>query len=149
VLDLFAGTGALSFEALSRGAAHALAVDRDPHAIRLIAQSAKELGLDAAVRTARVDLLTDPMGAARKLSQAGTGFDLVFADAPYSKIDAVPSLFDALIASGLLMLGAWIVIEHPATHNWRWPRGLASEADYRYGHTGISLGVYEPEKGRQ
>jgi 16S rRNA (guanine966-N2)-methyltransferase len=149
VLDLFAGTGALSFEALSRGASHALAVDRDLHATRLIARSAKELGLDAEVRTARVDLLADPAGAVRKLSHTGKGIDLVFADAPYSEIDAVPVLFDALIAFGLLMPGAWVVIEHPASHDWRWPRGLAPEADYRYGQTGISLGVHKPEKGRQ
>jgi len=149
VLDLFAGTGALSFEALSRGASSAVAVDRDPRAIRQITQSAKELGVGAEVRTVRVDLLADPDGAVRKLPTAGGGFDLVFADAPYSEIESVAPLLSVLVASKLLTPGARIVIEHPARHDWSWPNGLASEADYRYGHTGISLGVYAPEKGRQ
>jgi 16S rRNA (guanine966-N2)-methyltransferase len=149
VLDLFAGTGALSFEALSRGASQAVAIDRDPRAIRLITQSAKELAIGAEVRTARVDLLADPADAVRKLPTAGGGFDLVFADAPYSQIHSVPPLLDALIASELLTPGALVVVEHAASHDWSWPNGLASEADYRYGHTGISLGVYAPGKGRQ
>jgi 16S rRNA G966 N2-methylase RsmD len=73
----------------------------------------------------------------------------VFADAPYAEIDSVPPLLDALMASGRLTPGAWVVIEHPATQEWGWPNQLAPEADYRYGQTGISLGVYAPEKGRQ
>lgn len=149
VLDLFAGTGALSFEALSRGASHALVVDRDPRAVRQIRQSAEDLGLGAQVRTARVDLLGDPEGVARKLPSTDGGFTLVFADAPYSEIDAVLPLLAALAASGQLAPGAWVVIEHPTTYDWSWPNGLAPEADYRYGQTRISLGVYAPEKGRQ
>jgi 16S rRNA (guanine966-N2)-methyltransferase len=149
VLDLFAGTGALSFEALSRGASHAVVVDRDPHAVRQIGQSAKNLGLGAEVRTVRVDLLGDPAGVVQKLPSTDEGFSLVFADAPYSEVDAISPLLAALAASGRLAPGAWIVIEHPATYDWSWPNGLASAADYRYGQTGISLGVYAPEKGRQ
>jgi 16S rRNA (guanine966-N2)-methyltransferase len=149
VLDLFAGTGAFSFEALSRGASHAVVVDRDPRVIRQITQSAKELGLASEVCSARMDLLGDPAGAIRKLPEAGGRFSLVFADAPYSEIDSVPPLLEALAASGRLAPGAWVVIEYPATHDWNWPNALASDADYRYGQTGISLGVYAPEKGRQ
>jgi len=147
VLDLFGGTGAFSFEALSRGASRAVVVDRDPRAIRQLTQSAKELGLNAEIRASRVDLLGDPTGAVRKLPEADEGFSLVFADAPYSEIDSVPPLLDALVVSGRLTSGAWVVIEHPVNHAWRWPNGLAPDADYRYGQTGISLGVYAPEKG--
>lgn len=149
VLDLFAGTGALSFEALSRGASHAVLVDRDQQVIRQIARSAKELGIDAELRTVRLDLLGDPMAAVRKLPKTGSGFNLIFVDAPYSEVDAVPPLLEALIASETLATGASIVIEHASTHDWTWPNGLASEADYRYGRTGISLGVYAREEGRQ
>jgi 16S rRNA (guanine966-N2)-methyltransferase len=149
VIDLFAGTGAFSFEALSRGASLAVVADRDPRAIRQLTQSAKELGLSAEIRISRVDLLGDPAGAVRKLPEADGGFSLVFVDAPYSEIDLVPPLLGALVASGRLTPGAWIVIEHPAAHDWSWPNGLASDADYRYGQTAISLGVYAPEKGTQ
>ncbi len=149
VLDLFGGTGAFSFEALSRGASHAVVVDRDPRATRQITQSAKDLGLGSEVRAVRVDLLADPAGAVHKLPAMPDGFNLVFADAPYSEIDSIPPLLAALITAGRLASGAWIAIEYPATHDWSWPNGLASEADYRYGQTGISLGVYAPEKGTQ
>ena len=62
---------------------------------------------------------------------------------------SVPALLIELVKQGRLAPDAWVVIERPATHNWSWPNGLASDADYRYGQTGISLGVYEPEKGSQ
>ena len=149
VLDLFAGTGALSFEALSRGAEHAVLVDQDIRALRQINQSAKELGLTGNLLTVRLDLLSDPSGVVRKLPVAESSFTLLFADAPYSETDSVSALLDALAASGRLAPGALLVVEHSATHDWRWPKGLAPEADYRYGQTGISLGVYEPEKGPQ
>ncbi|MGB8332730.1 MAG: RsmD family RNA methyltransferase [Polyangiales bacterium] len=149
VLDLFAGTGAFSFEALSRGASNAVLVDLDARAIGQVVQSARELGLSAQTRTLRVNLLGEPTGAIRKIPAMEQGFTLLFADAPYAEIDAVPPLLEALIASARLTPGALVVIEHPASHDWTWPNGLASIADYRYGQTGISLGVYAPEKGTQ
>ncbi len=149
VLDLFAGTGAFSFEALSRGASNAMALDRDARAIRLIVQSAKELGLHENLRALRVDLLGDPASAISRIPGTEEGFSLVFADAPYAEIHSVPRLLAALIAAGRLTPGALIVVEHPAIHDWTWPNGLASDGDYRYGQTGISLGFYAPEKGRQ
>jgi len=147
VLDLFAGTGALSFEALSRGAAEAVLVDRDARAIREVTRSADALGLASRTRAVRVDLLGDPSTAARKVPEVGLGFDLVFADAPYSDVGAVGRLLEELGAAGRLRPGAWIVVERPASYEWAWPNGLAHDVDYRYGRTGISLGVYEPEKG--
>ena len=56
-------------------------------------------------------------------------------------------LCEALIDAGRLAPGAWIVVERPATRDWIWPNGLARDGEYRYGQTGISLGVYEAEKG--
>ncbi len=149
VLDLFAGTGALSFECLSRGAALAVAVDRDPRVVRGLRQSAVDLGVEERMRVVRLDLFSNPTTAARKLPEVEGGFSLVFADAPYADIAGVPTLLTELARQGRLALNAWIVIERPAAHEWVWPNGLAPDADYRYGHTGISLGVYEPEKGSQ
>jgi 16S rRNA G966 N2-methylase RsmD len=124
-------------------------VDQDARVIRQLAQSAKELGLEAEIRTSRVDLLGDPAAAVHGIPEEEDGFSLVFADAPYSAIGSVSPLLAALAGAGRLTPGAWVVIEHPATHHWSWPNGLASEADYRYGQTSISLGVHAPEKGRQ
>jgi 16S rRNA (guanine966-N2)-methyltransferase len=147
VLDLFAGTGALSFEALSRGARRAVAVDQDPRVIRELKESARALGLEPMIRALRLDLLANPAIVVHKIPEVEGGFSLVFIDAPYSELDAVPPLVKALIDSGRLAVGAWIVVERPATREWIWPNGLAPDGDYRYGHTGISLGVYDPEKG--
>lgn len=149
VLDLFAGTGALGFEALSRGASDAVLVDRDPHAVRQIKQSADELGLSQEVRAVRLELLGDPASVVRKLPSTTTGFSLVFVDAPYAEVGAIPGILDALVAAKRLAPGAWVAIEHPASHQWTWPKGLAPNADYRYGRTGISVGVFAAEKGRQ
>jgi 16S rRNA (guanine966-N2)-methyltransferase len=149
VLDLFAGTGALSFEALSRGAARAVAVDGEPRAIRELRRSASQLGVEESITVMRLDLLGDPALAVRKLPEVNGGFSLVFCDAPYSNIQSVPVLLVELIRQGRLAPHAWIVIERPASCDWSWPNALARDADYRYGQTGISLGVYDAEKGIQ
>jgi len=149
VLDLFAGTGALGFEALSRGASDAVLVDIDPQAIRQIKRSADELGLGREARAVRLDLLGDPASVVRKLPVTRPVFSLVFADAPYSEAGAIPGILCALAAAERLAPGAWVAIEHPASHKWSWPNGLAPDADYRYGRTRISLGVFAAEKGRQ
>ncbi|MBT8482303.1 MAG: methyltransferase [Myxococcales bacterium] len=149
VLDLFAGTGALGFEALSRGASDAVLVDSDPQAVRQIKRSAEELGLAEEVRAVRLDLLGDPASVVRKLPLTTPAFSLVFADAPYSEIGAIPGILCALAAAERLAPEAWVAIEHPANHKWSWPNGLAPDADYRYGRTGISLGVFAAGKGRQ
>ncbi|MFW2390093.1 MAG: RsmD family RNA methyltransferase [Polyangiales bacterium] len=149
VLDLFAGTGALSFEALSRGAASSLLVERDANALRRIKQSAAELGIAAKARTIRLDLLGDPESVIQKIPKTGSGFSLVFADAPYAAIDSIPPILEALAVHGRLAPGAWIVVERPVSYEWAWPNHLAPDADYRYGQTGISLGVYPAGKGTQ
>ena len=74
VLDLYAGSGALGLEALSRGAASAVFVERDPRATAVIVANLGSLGVEAEVR--RQDVL-------RFLARAQGGFDLVFCDPPY------------------------------------------------------------------
>ena len=74
---------------------------------------------------------------------------MVFADAPYSKTDSLPGLLEELAAGRRLAPGAWVVVEHAAASDWAWPNGLASDAEYRYGQTRISLGFYVAEKGSQ
>jgi len=148
VLDLFAGSGALSFEALSRGAAEAVLVDRDPQAIQEIKRSAHMLGVEDQARALKIDLGGNPAAVVGKVPAPPEGFDLVFADAPYAEIESVPQLLEAFVAADMLAPGAWVVVEHPVSHGWAWTKGLASDADYRYGQTRISLGVYE-QKGTQ
>ena len=107
VLDLFAGTGALGLEAVSRGASYALFVDEGVEARGLIRQNIEALGLTGRTRLFRRD--------ATKLGPAGTvaPFDLVFADPPYSRSLGEPALASAL-AGGWLADDALIVLEESA-----------------------------------
>ena len=99
VADLFAGSGALGFEALSRGAASATFVERDPKAIAAIRRNAEKLGTP-------VELLS---GSALALPRAAP-FDLVFADPPYATGSGA-AVIEAVTKSGWLAPGSWISIE--------------------------------------
>jgi 16S rRNA (guanine966-N2)-methyltransferase len=89
VLDLFAGTGSLGLEALSRGAAWALFVDRSPKAIELIGKNLKLCGFEAQGEVLRKDLLKGFPVRHRLLEDK---MDLVFVDPPYRKSMILPVL---------------------------------------------------------
>jgi 16S rRNA (guanine(966)-N(2))-methyltransferase RsmD len=96
VLDLFAGSGAMGLEALSRGAARATFVEHDRDACRVIGANLDKLGLEAIVL---------PMDAARALEQESRTYDLVLCDPPYD-YDAnriAPRLARVLNDDGLLV----------------------------------------------
>ena len=99
VADLFAGSGALGFEALSRGASHATFVESDSAAAAIIRRNAAKLGADVTILG----------GSALALPRAEP-FDLIFADPPYA-----PSSGTAVVASidaaGWLSRGGWLSIE--------------------------------------
>lgn len=95
VLDLFAGSGAMGIEALSRGAAHATFVDSSPVAIRVVEANIRSLGLADAATTVR--------SAATSFLRAGRGeFDIVFLDPPYG-FDEWDDLL-ALVDAGTLVI---------------------------------------------
>ncbi len=130
VLDLFAGTGALGLEALSRGAARALFVDDGAEARALLRQNIETLGLGGVTRVFRRD--------ATKLGLAppGESFTLAFLDPPYGKDLAAPAL-SALLRGGWLAPGALVVIEEAATAALELPEGLEQDAARRYGDTQV------------
>lgn len=107
VLDLFAGTGALGFEALSRGAKFVLFMDNSAQSRGLIRQNVDTLGVGGTTRLFKRDAAKP--GAANNLGQ----FDLVFADPPYGKGLAEQALC-GLRAGGWLTPGAILVIEETA-----------------------------------
>lgn len=146
VLDLFTGSGALTFEMLSRGARRATAVDHDRRLLRAVDRAARTLGIEAHLRTRAVDLLGDPTRAADALAGDGP-FTLVLVDPPYDRIDAVPALLEALIGAGVVAPGAFVMIEH-ATKRPPPPTGLASVARYRYGDTAVELGTVPAPENR-
>lgn len=107
VLDLFGGTGALALEALSRGAARAVVVERDREALGLIRKNAEALGFYPQLR-----VIAAPVEKAlASLGKEGARFPLVFADPPYALEVLVPTL-EGLVQHGLLEPGALVVFEH-------------------------------------
>jgi 16S rRNA (guanine966-N2)-methyltransferase len=120
VLDLFAGTGAMGIEAISRGAAYALFVEDSVEGRGLIRRNVEALGLTGRTRIFRRD--------ATDLGPAGTvpPFGVVFADPPYRKALGERALASAL-SGGWLAPGAILVLEEAAGVTFTPPAGLASE----------------------
>jgi 16S rRNA (guanine966-N2)-methyltransferase len=147
VLDLYAGSGAVGLEALSRGAAHALMVEADRAAVRVIRANIEAVGLPGAeVVTGRVERLVG-----RRPTGAHGSYDIVFADPPYATPDAevtrvLEGLGDAWAtneamgdgsggsAGGWLAPAALVVVER-ATRSGPllWPEGYLPDRSRRYG----------------
>lgn len=107
VLDLFAGSGNLGFEALSRGAADCVFADSNPVCRRLISENAAELGMTSKVRVMRGDAL----GSLAALAAEGYTADIVFLDPPY-KTTLLTEALAAICDAGLLSSGGTVVAEH-------------------------------------
>jgi len=117
VLDLFAGTGALGIEAISRGAAYALFVDEGVEARALLRQNTETLGLGGVTRIFRRDATR--LGPAHPLEP----FDLAFADPPYGKGLAEKALTSAR-DGGWLKPHALVVVEEAADAGFAAPQGF-------------------------
>ena len=130
VLDLFAGTGALGLEALSRGAGFCLFVEEAAVARAIIRQNVETLGLTGTARIYRRD--------ATRLGEAGTlqPFSLVFADPPYRKGLAETAL-TAAAGGGWLSPGALVVIEEAADVDFAAPDGFTEHERRRVGDSKI------------
>jgi 16S rRNA (guanine966-N2)-methyltransferase len=135
VLDLFAGTGALAFEALSRGAARAVLVDSGREAQRLIRENAEALGF-----AAQIELVTEPvLRALEVLGRRSERFDLVFADPPY-KLEAGRPVLTLLGAQALVAEGGAVVFEHAKDEVLPEAVGpLARVDERRFGGTVVSI----------
>jgi 16S rRNA (guanine966-N2)-methyltransferase len=136
VLDLYAGSGAVGLEALSRGAAHALLVDSDARAARLIRDNAAALGLAGAT------VVRAPVLRTVSAPPEGGPYDVVFADPPYALPDAeVARVLEALVAHGWLAADAVVVVERPSRGSPpAWPQGLEPIKQRRYGEGALWYG---------
>jgi 16S rRNA (guanine966-N2)-methyltransferase len=150
VLELYAGTGASSFEMLSRGAADAVLVERDARAAKDLDESARELGLSD--RTTRLRLDLESRGAIVRLPEGP--FDLVLADPPYDAVSEAVAVLASLAETRRLAPGGLVVLEHrtkdvalvdralePVVTSSR----LVSVSRYRYGDTTLSLLAIDDE----
>ena len=130
VLDLYAGTGALALEAISRGARSATCVERSSGALRALERNVRDLGLQSRVRIERADALS----YARGLGGETDRFDLVFCDPPYAEGPA-PILEDVV---GREWWNTAVVVEHAASRPPDTPAGLVADTR-RYGDTGLTI----------
>lgn len=130
VLDLFAGTGALGIEAISRGAAYALFVDEGVEARALLRSNVESLGLGGVTRIFRRD--ATKLGPAHPIEP----FSLVFADPPYDQGLAEKALMSAR-AGGWLASGALIVVEEAVRAAFRAPQGFEELERRQYDDTEI------------
>jgi len=140
VLDLFAGSGAGGIEALSRGAASAMFVDKDGGATRAIAENLRRTKLEGEGRVVRRDALAWVADAA----SAPDRWDVVLVDPPYADTDALVRVLEAV---GALVRPGGVVV---AKHFWRDapPAAiglLASERERRFGETALTF--YRREGG--
>lgn len=123
VLDLFAGSGALAFEALSRGAEHATLVEISPPALTAIRSNAEALGVMERVTVRRGDAVR----FIRRLE--ANAFDVAFADPPYT----LPLAAQVLDAFKLSPFARLLVVEHPADV------ALTGEETRRYGDIALTF----------
>jgi 16S rRNA (guanine966-N2)-methyltransferase len=131
VLDLFAGSGAMGLEALSRGAAHATFVESDREACRTINRNLDKLRLEGATV-----LCQDALAALRTDARAGTRYDLVLVDPPYRRFSSLQNaliqhLPEVLAPDGLLL------VETAAAEGPELP--LAKRTTRRYGAARLTL----------
>ncbi len=133
VLDLFAGTGSIGIEALSRGAQSTTFVDGGPEALALIHQNLKICGLNEAATVLRLSLPRD----LRRLGKRFEPFDLIFVDPPYDK-DLVNPTLAAVQGEKLLAPGGIIVVEHSPRESAE-TNGLILQNERKYGQTRVSF----------
>ncbi|WP_312867965.1 16S rRNA (guanine(966)-N(2))-methyltransferase RsmD [Amycolatopsis pithecellobii] len=131
VLDLYAGSGALGLEALSRGARDALFVESDRRALQVLRGNVAELALGGQVRAGQVEsVLAQP---------ADQPFDLVLADPPYA-VDAVRlgAMLAALAAGGWIADDGLVIVERAKRDGEPgWPAGFAPVRTMRHGDTAL------------
>jgi 16S rRNA (guanine966-N2)-methyltransferase len=137
VLDLFAGTGAMGIEALSRGAVEAVFVEQSREACALILENLETTGLRAAGLIRRADV-------SRVLARpAQTPFGLVLIDPPYERgLGFVARILGKLAAGGWPAPGATVVVE-AATGRVDWPEGYRETRVRSFGRTQVSVAVNE------
>jgi 16S rRNA (guanine966-N2)-methyltransferase len=128
VMDLYAGSGAVGIEALSRGAAHARFIESDLQAADIISSNLRILGLGSGV-------VTKALVAPTLAKSPDAPYDIVFADPPYATDEAeVDAMLAALVGKGWLAPEAILVVERGAKGPERnWPQSVTALASKRYG----------------
>jgi 16S rRNA (guanine(966)-N(2))-methyltransferase RsmD len=133
-LDLFAGTGAIGIEAVSRGAAHAVFVEPARASLRLLRENLQRCGM-----TAHAEIIARPaIEFLRAPGLASPTFDLIFADPPYS-LTAPEDVLSSVAQSVILDPNSIVILEHASAASVPEQIGrLVRTRQYRYGDTALS-----------
>ena len=135
MLDLFAGTGAIGIEALSRGAARVMFVESHTASLKLLKTNLQQCGLLGNTEVYPGESRMFFQHAARN----GLTFDIIFADPPY-RDDSVSMLLPLLGQSAMILPHTAVILEHPTKHQIPPQVGpLNRVRQYRYGDTSLSL----------
>lgn len=133
VLDLYAGSGAVGLEALSRGAAGVLLVESDRRALQVLRANVRSVAGRDGRGHDRVEVRPVPVSRALADVPAGPLFDVVFLDPPYDRPDA--DLHEDLtrLRGGWCRDDAVVVVERATRSGWSWPAGWQPLRERRYG----------------
>ena len=129
-LDMFAGSGALGFEAISRGASTVTLIDNDPAIINILTEQAKQLQAE--------NIKTQCIDALEYIGQTKCQFDYIFIDPPFSKFN-LDKVLQKISSSSILKANTAIYVEAPIgglpetlPSNWQWKR-QSKAGDVEYG----------------
>lgn len=136
-LDLFAGSGSIGIEAISRGAKFVWFVERDKMACRTISDNLANLGID---KSRGMLINTDALKACRKLADQKALVDIAYIDPPYQNINEYHSVLEAI--TPLLVPNALIIVEHDPTMSLQ-SLGLILSKTKTYGSSAVSYYLYE------
>lgn len=128
VLDLFAGSGTVSFEFISRGAAESIAVDTDAKSLNFIRQKTEELKTPQ-LKPMRMDAL-------QYIRRAGTEFDIIFCDPPFDRENII-EIVDAVFENSILKKDGLLILEHEDIHGFENHPNFAE--DRKYGRVKFSF----------
>lgn len=140
VLDLFAGSGSLGIECLSRGAAHVTFVEYDGEAVRYLEQNIRMLGCED-----QTEIL--PMDSMAFLRGRPEAFDIIFADPPYA-FDDTASIPDRVFAGGFLASPGYLLIEHSTGIRFESTQAFRVADEKRFGRTMVTFMRKNPGETR-
>lgn len=132
VLDLFAGTGGITYEFLSRGATGVTSIDLDLRCVNFIRQTAKDFGFEA--------VLCFRSDAFRFLKNCENQYDIIFCDPPYD-LEGIESIPLTVAERKLLKPGGWLVLEHSGDHNFSELPGFYQQRKY----SKVNFSIFEAE----